>query len=253
MCTSLKLQFPRLPSRIYEFTSHSLCLPHNPPARSMEEAYSLLKVSIEADPRNAPWVPRFKLRSVWDNINLREVFKSWGITLDDKELECIKENYLYLLSTLVFIRWRRWGEFKALFLDRSHALRDIKFPIQDRRQLLFAMDQSTAEKFCDSQYIFAHAVLSYQGVQNFPPKQIIPFQWSGHTKLGSGSRSAGAVFKELIPRECLSDGAGNLNPVRLRFPSPSIIKVNSDRNHFMWLERSLKILCAILKKLAASS
>ncbi|BCS19196.1 ankyrin repeat and protein kinase domain-containing protein [Aspergillus puulaauensis] len=72
-------------------------------------------VQSNSDPKAPPFVPRWKLKELWDDRRLKAFADRYkAFKLD--HIERIKTSYLQTLSILVEIQWNEWRRFQTVFL-----------------------------------------------------------------------------------------------------------------------------------------
>jgi hypothetical protein len=166
------------------------------------------------------WVPPNALRDAWDTIDVREFLESQGAKVDKKFCREIKESYLSLLSTLLFIDWEGWPYIKALvFRDQTRHLQDQNLAVSDSRLFNTFLDSHQVEKFADAQRHYIPLVLPVApfagNIEQISIECLLPFL-DRHNETGTTKNAKSwktQVLKHDIPAGCLMNRDGELNQV----------------------------------------
>jgi hypothetical protein len=143
------------------------------------------------------------LNRIWDYSRIIVPLAQGLDWCDQASLSQAKENFLRVMSTLVWIGWDRWDEFGFLFLHHVNARgvrnrRDEDLPFKDTS---FLRTDPLRISFKDEQYIFNPTAIVEDDPEEeseyveYSDKDRLPFAYS--EPIGRGG--SGTVTKEEIP------------------------------------------------------
>jgi hypothetical protein len=166
------------------------------------------------------WVPPIALREAWDTIDVRTFLESQGAKVDEKFCRMMKETYLSLLSTLLFIDWDGWPYINALvFRDQERRLQDRNLPVSDPRVFGTYLDSHQVDKFADAQRHYIPLVLPIApfagNIEDISMERLLPFlNRNNESPRAKNSRTWNTqVLKHDIPARCLMNRHGEWNQV----------------------------------------
>ena len=149
------------------------------------------------------FICKYDLEQVWADRPLSQIFPSY----DSEDWEDIRENYMCVLSILVYIGWTDMSRFRPLFL-REPGHDDANLPFTDLTFL-----GTSGHMFSLHQHEFKPVVIEERNeryIQNIPTERRLPFI---HEPKIMGNGSYGSVTKRIIATRCLRNEENNkVNP-----------------------------------------
>ena len=145
------------------------------------------------------FISKYDLEQVWADHPLSQIFP----TYDPEERESIRQNYIRVLSTLVYIGWSDMSRFRPLFL-REVGRDDASLPFTNMTFL-----GTSEHMFSTYQHAFKPVVIEERNerhIQNIPTEHRLPFM---HEPEFMGSGGYGSVTKRVIAPRCLRNEEDN--------------------------------------------
>lgn len=114
----------------------------------------------------------------------------------------LRDDYLRVISILVYITWTKWEEFREIFIEQYDQQQDQVIIKRKDMNLPFSLDNLRSQNFLDrfgsafydSQFIFSPIVVRYQSINKSRIGSRLPVISSA--KIGEGG--SGVVFAETI-------------------------------------------------------
>ena len=157
------------------------------------EVLNAIKCKMHRQRTAHVFICKYDLEQVWADRPLIQIFPSY----DSEDREDIRENYICVLSILIYIGWTDMSRFRPLFLrEVGHA--DANLPFTDLTFL-----GTSGHMFSLHQHEFKPVVIEERNeryIQNIPTEHRLPFI---HEPELMGNGSYGSVTKRVIAPRCL--------------------------------------------------